>query len=120
MPHTDRTILKAGFQRRESNGPLNFFSENGPHTGPHPTRLAALFLSVAVAYWIGKFKIGNFSFGGMAGTLPIAVVIGPLGVPVDPVITDMMFALFIYASGYVGGPQFFASRVAPRLMGIEK
>ncbi|MDX1268728.1 MAG: TrkA C-terminal domain-containing protein, partial [Oceanisphaera sp.] len=45
----------------------------------------------------------------MAGTLLVAVVIGQVGVPVDPVIKDMMFALFIYATGYVSGPQFFAS-----------
>ena len=71
--------------------------------------MAALFLSVAVGYWIGKLKFGNFSLGGMAGTLLVAVVIGQVGVPVDPVIKDMMFALFIYATGYVSGPQFFAS-----------
>jgi putative transport protein len=71
--------------------------------------MAALFLSVAAGYWIGNFKIGNFSLGGMAGTLLVAVVIGQIGVPVDPVVKDMMFALFIYATGYVSGPQFFAS-----------
>jgi len=66
--------------------------------------MAALFLSVAVGYWIGKIRIGNFSPGGMAGTLLVAVVIGQIGVPVDPVVKDMMFALFIYATGYVRGP----------------
>jgi aspartate-alanine antiporter len=45
----------------------------------------------------------------MAGTLLVAIVIGQVGVPVDPVVKDMMFALFIYATGYVSGPQFFAS-----------
>jgi putative transport protein len=71
--------------------------------------MAALFMSVAAGYWIGKFKIGNFSLGGMAGTLLVAVIIGQIGVTVDPVVKDMMFALFIYATGYVSGPQFFAS-----------
>jgi putative transport protein len=79
------------------------------HTFFQKIPMAALFLSVAVGYWIGNFKIGNFSLGGMAGTLLVAVVIGQIGVPVDPVIKDMMFALFIYATGYVSGPQFFAS-----------
>jgi AspT/YidE/YbjL antiporter-like protein len=79
------------------------------HTFFQKIPMAALFLSVAVGYWIGNFKIGNFSLGGMAGTLLVAVVIGQVGVPVDPVIKDMMFALFIYATGYVSGPQFFAS-----------
>src|SRR5210317_2245590 len=71
--------------------------------------MAALFLSLAVGYWIGQIKIGNFQLGGMAGTLLVAVGIGQIGVPVDPVVKDMMFALFIYATGYVSGPQFFAS-----------
>ncbi len=71
--------------------------------------MAALFLSLAFGYWIGKIKIGNFQLGGMAGTLLVAIVVGQVGVPVDPVVKDMMFALFIYATGYVSGPQFFAS-----------
>jgi hypothetical protein len=29
--------------------------------------MAALFVSLAIGYWIGKFKIGNFQLGGMAG-----------------------------------------------------
>ena len=79
------------------------------HTFSQKIPMAALFLSVAAGYWIGNFKIGNFSLGGMAGTLLVAVVIGQVGVPVDPVVKDMMFALFIYTTGYVSGPQFFAS-----------
>jgi putative transport protein len=79
------------------------------HTFFQKIPMAALFLSVAVGYWIGNFKIGNFSLGGMAGTLLVAVIIGQIGMPVDPVVKDMMFALFIYATGYVSGPQFFAS-----------
>jgi AspT/YidE/YbjL antiporter-like protein len=71
--------------------------------------MAALFVSVAIGYAIGKLRIGNFQLGGMAGTLLAAVVIGQIGVPVDPVVKSMMFALFIYATGYVSGPQFFAS-----------
>jgi putative transport protein len=71
--------------------------------------MAALFLSVAIGYWIGNFKLGKFQLGGMAGTLLAAVVIGQVGVPVDPVVKSMMFGLFIYATGYVSGPQFFAS-----------
>ena len=71
--------------------------------------MAALFLSLALGYWIGKIKIGNFTLGGMAGTLLAAIVIGQIGVPVDTVVKEMMFALFIYATGYVSGPQFFGS-----------
>ena len=79
------------------------------HTFFQKTPMAALFLSLAIGYWIGKIRIGNFQLGGMAGTLLVAIVVGQVGVPVDPVVKDMMFALFIYATGYVSGPQFFAS-----------
>ena len=79
------------------------------HTFFQKIPMAALFLSVAIGYAIGKLRIGNFSLRGMAGTLLVAVIIGQIGVPVDPVVKSMMFALFIYATGYVSGPQFFAS-----------
>jgi len=59
------------------------------HTFFQKIPMAALFLSVAVGYWIGNFRIGNFSLGGMAGTLLVAVVIGQIGVPVDPVVKDI-------------------------------
>ena len=52
----------------------------------------------------------NFAgWGGMAGTLLVAVVIGQVGVPVDPVVKNLMFALVIYTTGYASGPQFFTS-----------
>lgn len=61
--------------------------------------MAALFLSLAVGFWIGKLRLGKFELGGMSGCLLAAVVIGQIGVPVDPVVKSMMFALFIYATG---------------------
>lgn len=73
------------------------------------TPMAALFLSLAVGFWIGKLRLGKFALGGMSGCLLAAVVISQVGVPVDPVVKSMMFALFIYATGYVSGPQFVAS-----------
>ena len=71
--------------------------------------MAAIFLSLAVGYAIGKVKIGKFSLGGLTGSLLAAVVIGQIGVPVNPVVKQMMFSLFIFSTGYVCGPQFVAS-----------
>ncbi len=71
--------------------------------------MAAIFLSLAIGYAIGKVKIGQFSLGGLTGSLLAAVVIGQIGVPVDPVVKQMMFSLFIFSTGYVCGPQFVAS-----------
>ena len=69
--------------------------------------LLALFVTIALGYLIGKIKIGNFTLGGIAGTLLVGVVIGQLGVNIDSGIKGIFFALFIYAVGYQGGPQFF-------------
>ncbi|QYF74370.1 aspartate-alanine antiporter [Cryobacterium sp. PAMC25264] len=69
--------------------------------------LLALFLTLALGYLIGKIRIGSFVLGGIAGTLLVGVVIGQVGVAIDPGIKTIFFALFIYAVGFQGGPQFF-------------
>ena len=69
--------------------------------------LLALFITVALGYFVGKFKIGRFVLGGIAGTLLVGVAIGQLDIKLDTSIKSIFFALFIYAVGYQGGPQFF-------------
>lgn len=69
----------------------------------------ALFLSLAIGYWIGKFQFGKFQLGGVAGSLLAAVIISQVGVSIDNGIKSVLFALFIYAVGYESGPQFFRS-----------
>lgn len=75
----------------------------------HQSPEIALFLSLAGGYWIGKFHIGSFQLGGVAGSLLAAVVISQLGVHIDSGIKSVLFALFIYAVGFESGPQFFRS-----------
>lgn len=69
--------------------------------------LLALFITIALGYFVGKIKIGSFTLGGIAGTLLVGVVIGQLNVNIDSGIKNIFFALFIYAVGFQGGPQFF-------------
>ncbi len=69
--------------------------------------LLALFLTISLGYLVGKLKIGNFVLGGIAGTLLVGVVIGQFGVDINSGIKSIFFALFIYAVGFQGGPQFF-------------
>jgi len=69
--------------------------------------LLALFLTIALGYLVGKFKVGRFVLGGIAGTLLVGVLIGQLGIDLDAGIKNIFFALFIYAVGFQGGPQFF-------------
>ena len=75
----------------------------------HAEPLAALFISIALGYFVGKLKIGRFVLGGIAGTLIIGVLIGQFKIQIHPSIETFCFALFIYAVGYQGGPQFVAS-----------
>lgn len=69
----------------------------------------ALFLSLAIGYWVGSFQFGKFQLGGVAGSLLAAVLISQVGVTIDNGIKSVLFALFIYAVGFESGPQFFRS-----------
>lgn len=69
----------------------------------------ALFITIALGYLVGKVKVGSFVLGGVAGTLLMGVLMGQLDIHVDPRIKGVFFALFLYAVGYQGGPQFFRS-----------
>ncbi len=71
--------------------------------------LLAVFLTVALGHTVGKLTIGQFVLGGVAGSLLMGVLIGQLDITLDTNIKDIFFALFIYAVGYQGGPQFFRS-----------
>ncbi|MGE5200146.1 MAG: aspartate-alanine antiporter [Rhodospirillaceae bacterium] len=67
----------------------------------------AIFLTLAVGFVIGRIRIGSFSLGNVVGTLLAGVVIGQLGIKVDPLVKTVFFDLFLFATGYKVGPQFF-------------
>lgn len=70
--------------------------------------LIALFVTIALGYALGKIRIKSFVLGGIAGTLIVGVLLGQLGaIKIDAGIKAIFFALFIYAVGFQGGPQFF-------------
>lgn len=69
----------------------------------------ALFLAIAIGYWIGKFRFGSLQIGGVAGSLLAAVLISQIGIHIDSGLKTVLFALFIYAVGFQSGPQFFKS-----------
>ncbi|BCZ78772.1 aspartate-alanine antiporter [Paraburkholderia terrae] len=75
----------------------------------HKSPEIALFLSLAVGYFIGQIKFGKFQLGGVGGSLLAAVVISQAGVSIDSGVKAVMFAVFIYAVGYDSGPGFFNS-----------
>ena len=67
----------------------------------------AIFLTLAVGFVIGRIKIGSFKFGNVLGTLIAGVLIGQLDIKVDATVKSVFFSLFLFATGYKVGPQFF-------------
>ena len=67
----------------------------------------AIFLTLAAGFVIGRIRIGSFSLGNVVGTLLAGVVIGQLDIEVDPLVKVVFFDLFLFATGYKVGPQFF-------------
>src|SRR6476660_6084384 len=67
----------------------------------------AIFLTLAVGFTVGRIRIGSFKLGYVVGTLLAGVVIGQIGITIAPVVKVTFFALFLFATGYKVGPQFF-------------
>lgn len=67
----------------------------------------AIFLTLFLGFWIGKFKIGKFSLGTVTSVLLVGVVVGQLNIAIGEPIKAVFFLLFLFAVGYKVGPQFF-------------
>jgi putative transport protein len=67
----------------------------------------AVFLTLALGFLVGHVRFGTFKLGNVVGTLLAGVAIGQIGVKVDPVVKLVFFDLFLFATGYKVGPQFF-------------
>src|SRR6516165_1182176 len=67
----------------------------------------ALFLVIAVGYWIGSFKIGAFAAGPVTGALFAGLLVGQFArIPVSGTTKSFLFLLFLFGIGYSVGPQF--------------
>ena len=67
----------------------------------------AVFLALGLGFFFGKFKIRNFVLGPVLGTLFAGLLIGQLNIPVPTIVKVIFFDLFLFATGYKVGPQFF-------------
>jgi len=67
----------------------------------------ALFLTLSMGFAFGKISIGNFKVGSVLGTLFAGVLLGQLNIQISPVVKVIFFDLFLFATGYKVGPQFF-------------
>lgn len=66
----------------------------------------AIYLAIAIGYWIGSFKFGSFSLGSVTGVLLAGLLIGQLDITVSPDVKSVFFLMFLFAVGYGVGPQF--------------
>lgn len=67
----------------------------------------AVFLMLALGFLIGRIKIGTFKIGMVLGTLFAGVIVGQFAINVPPIVKTIFFDLFLFATGYKVGPQFF-------------
>ncbi|HEY6307440.1 MAG TPA: aspartate-alanine antiporter [Candidatus Angelobacter sp.] len=89
------------------------------HTFFAAAPLAAIALAVALGYLCGKIRLGTFVLGPVAATLLAAIALGQVGVIVSGDVKTLAFALFIYALGYMIGPQFVSSLGRPTLKQVH-
>lgn len=69
----------------------------------------AIFLTLALGFFIGKIKIKGFSLGSVTGVLLMGVLVGQLDITVSPTVKSTFFLIFLFAVGYSVGPQFIHS-----------
>src|SRR5437667_5372546 len=66
----------------------------------------AIFLTLALGYYFGKFTFKGIGLGSVTATLSPGVLIGQLGITISAPLKATVFLLFLFAVGYGVGPQF--------------
>ena len=67
----------------------------------------AIFLTLGIGFWIGKWKYKSFSLGTVTSVLLVGVLVGQLDIPIPGPLKSVFFLLFLFAIGYSVGPEFF-------------
>ncbi len=66
----------------------------------------AIFLTLALGYYFGKFTFKGIGLGSVTATLLAGVLIGQLGITISQPLKAFVFLMFLFAVGYGVGPQF--------------
>jgi putative transport protein len=66
----------------------------------------AIFLTLAVGYYFGKFTFKGIGLGSVTATLLAGVLIGQIGITIGQPLKATVFLMFLFAVGYAVGPQF--------------
>jgi putative transport protein len=66
----------------------------------------AIFLTLAIGYYFGKFTFKGIGLGAVTATLLAGVLIGQIGITISQPLKATAFLMFLFAVGYAVGPQF--------------
>src|SRR3954467_6057695 len=66
----------------------------------------AIFLTLALGYYFGKFNYKGLGLGAVTATLLAGVLIGQIGITISQPLKAFAFLMFLFAVGYAVGPQF--------------
>jgi putative transport protein len=66
----------------------------------------AIFLTLALGYYFGKFTFKGIGLGSVTATLLAGVIIGQIGITIAQPLKATVFLMFLFAVGYAVGPQF--------------
>jgi putative transport protein len=66
----------------------------------------AIFLTLALGYYFGKFTYKGIGLGSVTATLLAGVIIGQIGITIAQPLKATVFLMFLFAVGYAVGPQF--------------
>src|SRR5688572_9864366 len=66
----------------------------------------AIFLTLAIGYFFGKFTFKGIGLGSVTATLLAGVIIGQIGITIAQPLKATVFLMFLFAVGYGVGPQF--------------
>src|ERR1700748_2511079 len=66
----------------------------------------AIFLTLSLGYFFGKFTFRGLGLGSVTATLLAGVLIGQIGITISQPLKATVFLMFLFAVGYGVGPQF--------------
>src|SRR5688500_18568792 len=66
----------------------------------------AIFLTLGIGYYFGKFTFKGIGLGSVTATLLAGVLIGQIGITIAQPLKATVFLMFLFAVGYAVGPQF--------------
>src|SRR5215203_5200635 len=66
----------------------------------------AIFLTLSIGYFFGKFTYKGIGLGAVTATLLAGVLIGQIGITINQPLKAFAFLMFLFAVGYGVGPQF--------------